>query len=111
MFIVLNIAGLGQLQELLAPLNVVFLGKDNEELISIIDQEKYTIHQNPLEDDNYLPSPEEIALILSTNPLDMSSKLGSKLLGYFKVILLRFVLNSIKIHKFDICHNLILNSF
>jgi len=68
----------------LKPLNIVLLEPDTNNLISILDQDKYTCYQDSLEDENYVPGIEEIALILSTKALDMSSKNGSKLLLYFK---------------------------
>jgi hypothetical protein len=57
--------GLSQLQDL-KPLNIVLLEPDTNDLTSILDQDKYTCYQDSLEDQNYVPGIEEIALILST---------------------------------------------
>ena len=50
----------------LKPLNIVLLEPDTNNLTSILDQDKYTCYQDSLEDQNYVPGIEEIALILST---------------------------------------------
>ena len=50
----------------LKPLNIVLLEPDTNDLTSILDQDKYTSYQDSLEDQNYVPGIEEIALILST---------------------------------------------
>ena len=50
----------------LKPLNIVLLEPDTNDLTSILDQDKYTFYQDSLEDQNYVPGIEEIALILST---------------------------------------------
>ena len=50
----------------LKPLNIVLLEPDTNNLTSILDQDKYTCYQDSLEDENYVPGIEEIALILST---------------------------------------------
>ena len=50
----------------LKPLNIVLLEPDTNDLTSILDQDKYTCYQDSLEDENYVPGIEEIALILST---------------------------------------------
>jgi len=79
----LNISGLTQLQDL-KPLNIVFLETDTNDLTSIIDEEKYTVYQDSFQSENYVPGVEDIALIISTKFLDMSSKNGLKILQYFK---------------------------